>query len=106
MADHGNNGPCVIQTVFNVPFESVQELDPGHAMIIKKDGRFDISEIQKPLERKSCSFERIYFSRGSDAEIYQERKKLGRLVMPKVLEAIEYDTKNTVFSFIQTSNSL
>ncbi|MAO08778.1 MAG: amidophosphoribosyltransferase [Alteromonas sp.] len=90
----------VIQTVFNVPFESVQELDPGHAMIIKKDGRFDISEIQKPLERKSCSFERIYFSRGSDAEIYQERKKLGRLVMPKVLEAIEYDTKNTVFSFI------
>ena len=90
----------VIQTVFNVPFDTVKELEPGHALIIKKDGRFDISEIQEPLERRSCSFERIYFSRGSDAEIYQERKKLGHLVMPKVLEAIDYDTENTVFSFI------
>jgi len=90
----------VIQTVFNVSFDEVKELDPGHALIIKKDGRFEIPEIKKPLERKACSFERIYFSRGSDAEIYQERKELGRLVMPKVLEATNYDTDNTVYSFI------
>lgn len=90
----------VIQTVFNVPFNSIHELDPGHAAIIKKNGEFDIKLVKEPLPRKSCSFERIYFSRGSDAEIYQERKALGRLVMPKVLEAINYDTANTVFSFI------
>ncbi len=90
----------VIQTVFNVPFEAVKELDPGHAIIIKKSGQATIKEIIKPLERKACSFERIYFSRGSDAEIYQERKHLGKLLMPKVLDAIENDTKNTVFSFI------
>ncbi len=89
-----------IQTVFNVPFEEVKELDPGHAIIIKKDGSVNVSEILAPLERRSCSFERIYFSRGSDAEIYQERKTLGKLVMPKVLEAIDYDTENSVFSFI------
>ncbi|MCZ6594827.1 MAG: amidophosphoribosyltransferase [Bacteroidetes bacterium] len=90
----------VIQTVFNVPFEKVMELDPGHALIVKKDGTFKLSQILEPLERKSCSFERIYFSRGSDAEIYQERKELGKLVMPKVLESIDHDTENTVFSFI------
>ncbi|MEL6813144.1 MAG: amidophosphoribosyltransferase, partial [Bacteroidota bacterium] len=90
----------VIQTVFNVAFDAVKELDPGHALIVKKDGRTDISQILEPLERKSCSFERIYFSRGSDAEIYQERKDLGKLVMPKVLESINHDTENTVFSFI------
>ncbi|MDC8005235.1 amidophosphoribosyltransferase [Aureisphaera galaxeae] len=90
----------VIQTVFNVPFEAVRELDPGHALIVKKNGTSKISEIIEPLERKSCSFERIYFSRGSDAEIYQERKMLGKLVMPKVLEYIDHDTENTVFSFI------
>lgn len=89
-----------IQTVFNVPFESIHEIDPGNALIIKKDGSFETSEILAPLEQKSCSFERIYFSRGNDAEIYQERKKLGRLVMPKVLKAIDYDTENSVFSFI------
>jgi len=90
----------VIQTVFNVPFESVKELDPGHAIITKKSGTTKIKKILEPLERKACSFERIYFSRGSDAEIYQERKKLGRLLMPKVLEAIDNDTKNSVFSYI------
>ncbi len=90
----------VIQTVFNVPFEEIHELDPGHAAIIKKNGHFEIKKVKEPLERKSCSFERIYFSRGSDAEIYQERKELGRRVMPKVLQAINYDTANTVFSFI------
>ncbi|MBR9913679.1 MAG: amidophosphoribosyltransferase [Algicola sp.] len=90
----------VIQTVFNVKFEDVQELDPGHAIITKKSGEVFIEQIIEPLERKACSFERIYFSRGSDAEIYQERKNLGKLLMPKVLEAIDNDTKNTVFSYI------
>lgn len=90
----------VIQTVFNVPFENVNELDPGYAIIIKKSGDVRIKKILEPLERKSCSFERIYFSRGSDAEIYQERKKLGELLMPQVLNAIGNDTKNTVFSYI------
>ena len=90
----------VIQTVFNVDFDDVKELDPGHAIITKKSGVTHIEQILEPLERKACSFERIYFSRGSDAEIYQERKELGKLVVPKVLEAIDYDIKNTVFSFI------
>ena len=90
----------VIQTVFNVAFDSVKEVEPGTALLLKKDGSLSISQILDPVERKSCSFERIYFSRGSDAEIYQERKELGRLVMPKVLEAINYDTENSVFSFI------
>jgi amidophosphoribosyltransferase len=90
----------VIQTVFNVDFDEVKELDPGHALITKKSGEVSIKKILTPLERKACSFERIYFSRGSDAEIYQERKELGKLLMPKVLDAINNDTQNTVFSFI------
>ncbi len=90
----------VIQTVFNVKYEDVKELEPGHAIITKKSGKTVIKKILKPLERKACSFERIYFSRGSDAEIYKERKMLGRLLMPKVLEAINNDIKNTVFSYI------
>ncbi|WMI70394.1 amidophosphoribosyltransferase [Mangrovimonas sp. YM274] len=90
----------VIQTVFNVDFDKVVELDPGHAIITKKSGEVAIKKILEPLERKACSFERIYFSRGSDAEIYQERKNLGKLLMPKVLEAIDNDTKNSVFSYI------
>ena len=90
----------VIQTVFNVSFEDVEELDPGHALLLRKSGYLSVTKILEPLEKKSCSFERIYFSRGSDVEIYQERKELGRLVMPKVLEAINYDTENTIFSFI------
>ena len=90
----------VIQTVFNVAFEQIQELTPGHALIIKKSGETKLSRIHEPLPRKSCSFERIYFSRGGDAEIYRERKMLGRLVMPKVLESIGHDIDNTVFSFI------
>jgi len=90
----------VIQTVFNVDFDDVKELAPGHAIITKKSGKVFIEQILEPLERKACSFERIYFSRGSDAEIYQERKNLGKLLMPKVLEAIDNDTKNTVFSYI------
>jgi len=90
----------VIQTVFNVEFDDVKELEPGHAIITKTSGDVSIKQILQPLERKSCSFERIYFSRGSDAEIYQERKTLGKLLMPQVLKAIDNDTKNTVFSYI------
>ncbi len=90
----------VIQTVFNVKFEDVKELEPGHAIITKMSGEVSVKEILEPLERKACSFERIYFSRGSDAEIYKERKMLGRLLMPEVLKTIDHDTINTVFSFI------
>ncbi len=90
----------VIQTVFNVPFEKVRELQPGHAVIIKKNGHVTEEEIIVPVVKKACSFERIYFSRGSDAEIYLERKKLGKLVLPAVLQAIDNDTDNTVFSYI------
>jgi amidophosphoribosyltransferase len=90
----------VIQTVFNVPFEGVQELKPGNALIIKKNGTITEEEIIVPTVKKSCSFERIYFSRGSDAEIYQERKELGKLILPAVLESIDNDTDNTVFSYI------
>ena len=90
----------VIQTVFNVAFEKVQELEPGSAIIIKKNGNVSIQEVRTPLIKKACSFERIYFSRGSDAEIYNERKELGKLIFPSVLKAIENDTDNTVFSFI------
>ncbi len=89
-----------IQTVFNTNFESVKELDPGHALIIKKNGSLDISEILEPRERKACSFERIYFSRGNDQEIYNERKQLGRLLFNQIRHAIDDDLKNTVFSYI------
>jgi amidophosphoribosyltransferase len=90
----------VIQTVFNVAFDKVQELQPGNALIIKKNGAVTEEEIIVPTVKKACSFERIYFSRGSDAEIYQERKELGKLILPAVLEAIEDDTDNSVFSYI------
>jgi amidophosphoribosyltransferase len=90
----------VIQTVFNVPFEKVQEIDPGKALIIKKNGTVSMEEILPPAIKKACSFERIYFSRGSDAEIYQERKNLGKLILPAVLQSIDEDTDNTVFSYI------
>ena len=90
----------VIQTVFNVDFESVHELPPGSAIISKKNGETKITQILEPKERKACSFERIYFSRGSDAEIYQERKLLGKLIVPEVLKHVNHDIENTVFSFI------
>ncbi len=90
----------VIQTVFDVAFDDVKELEPGHAIITKKSGEVRIKKIIEPLERKACSFERIYFSRGSDSEIYQERKLLGKLIMPKVLKSINNDIKNSVFSYI------
>ena len=90
----------VIQTVFNVKIEDVQELERGHALIIKKNGKTSIEEVLAPREKKSCSFERIYFSRGSDASIYEERKNLGKLVFPKILKSIDSDISNTVFSYI------
>jgi amidophosphoribosyltransferase len=89
-----------IQTSFNVKYEDVHSLDPGHALIIKKDGDFDIKKVHEPKERKECSFERIYFSRGSDKEIYVERKKLGKYLVPKIMESVGHDFRNSVFSFI------
>jgi amidophosphoribosyltransferase len=90
----------VIQTAFNVPTEAVREIEPGHALIIKRDGTVSTPEVKKPGERKACSFERIYFSRGNDQDIYNERKELGRQLVPQILEAVEHDLDNTVTSFI------
>ena len=89
-----------IQTTFNVPFDKIHEVKPGHALVVKKDGRVKHDLVRDPGEKKSCSFERIYFSRGTDKEIYSERKKLGELLSQKILQAINYDFENTVFSFI------
>ena len=90
----------VIQTAFNVETAAVQELAPGHALIIKRDGSVSTPEVKQPGERKACSFERIYFSRGNDQDIYRERKELGRQLVPKILEAVEHDLDHTVTSFI------
>ena len=90
----------VIQTAFNLKVENIKELKPGYALIIKKNGTVTEELINKPLSPKKCSFERIYFSRGSDSSIYNERKALGRLIVDKVLAAIDYDFDNSVFSFI------
>lgn len=89
-----------IQTAMNVTLEKVKTLDPGTALVIKKNGDISFDKINPPLPRKECSFERIYFSRGSDADIYKERKKLGKYLVPKVLESVGQDFKNTVFSYI------
>ena len=89
-----------IQTVFNVAFENIHELPPGCALLTKKSGAVKLSQIQQAVAPKSCSFERIYFSRGGDAEIYKERKKLGRLLFPQIQKSIDNDLENTVFSFI------
>ena len=90
----------VIQTVFNTTYEEIKELDAGHSIIIKKSGKVSVRKIIEPKERKACSFERIYFSRGSDKEIYKERKKLGELLFPEINKAIGGDLVNTVFSYI------
>jgi len=90
----------VIQTAFNLREDQIKELKPGHALIMKKSGLVSEVEINAPLEPKSCSFERIYFSRGSDIEIYRERKQLGKNIVPQVLKTIDYDLDNSVFSFI------
>ncbi len=89
-----------IKTAFNANYDDIKEIEPGHAFIIEKDGEYGQFEILKQLEKKPCSFERIYFSRGSDPEIYRERKMLGKLITSQVLDAIGHDIENTVFSYI------
>jgi amidophosphoribosyltransferase len=89
-----------IQTAFNIPLELVKEIKPGHALIIKKNGQVSEELFREPEVQKSCSFERIYFSRGSDADIYRERKQLGLFLCPQIFNEINYDLKNTVFSYI------
>ncbi|HXH98921.1 MAG TPA: hypothetical protein VNI52_01545 [Sphingobacteriaceae bacterium] len=89
-----------IQTAFNIPIGEIKEIKPGHALIVKKDGTISEEEFRQPETQKSCSFERIYFSRGSDASIYRERKMLGKLLCPQILRAVNHDFKNTVFSYI------
>lgn len=89
-----------IKTAFGCEYSEIKEIKPGHALIINKDGSYGEKQFIEPLERKSCSFERIYFSRGTDPDIYNERKKLGELLVPQVLKAIGSDLKNTVFSYI------
>lgn len=90
----------VIQTAFKASYEDIIELKPGHALIVKKNAETSVEQIREPLERKACSFERIYFSRGSDVTIYQERKNLGKRVVPRILDFIDHDLRNSVFSFI------
>ena len=90
----------VIQTVFNIPYKNIKELDPGSAIVIKKSGSVFFKEVLEKKIQKSCSFERIYFSRGSDLEIYKERKSLGRFLLPQTLDLISQDFTNTVFSYI------
>jgi amidophosphoribosyltransferase len=90
----------VIQTTFNIPFDSLHEVKPGHALIIRKNGQVSEELINTPAPRKSCSFERIYFSRGTDKEIYQERKQLGRLLVKGIMREVDHDLRNTVFSYI------
>lgn len=94
----------VIQTALNVPFDEIKELNPGQAIIIRKDASVEFEQILEPLPLKACSFERVYFSRGNDAEIYQERKDLGKLIFPEVLKEIENDTDNSVFSYIPNTS--
>ncbi|TWR23828.1 amidophosphoribosyltransferase [Mucilaginibacter achroorhodeus] len=89
-----------LQTAFNIPVEAIKEIKPGHALIVKKNGVVTEDQFSEPKEKKSCSFERIYFSRGSDSSIYRERKQLGRLLCPQILDVVNNDVKNTVFSYI------
>ena len=85
---------------FNIPVDNIKEIEPGHAIVVKKDGSYDTVLVKQKLDRKACSFERIYFSRGNDQDIYQERMSLGKRLCPTILRAINNDLKNTVFSFI------
>lgn len=94
-----------IQTAFDVKVENIHEIKPGHAIIIKKNGYFSEVEFKKPTERKACSFERIYFSRGTDASIYQERKMLGKLLVAQILTEINHNLTETVFSYIPNTAS-
>lgn len=90
----------VIQTALNVSAESVKELQPGQAILLSKEGKMRLVQINRPKEKKACSFERIYFSRGSDVDIYKERKLLGNKLVKPILKAVDYDVEHTVFSFI------
>ena len=89
-----------MQTAFNIEVDNIKEITPGCALVIKKSGAWSVQKVREPLEKKSCSFERIYFSRGTDQDIYNERKELGRRIVPSVLQAVNFDLANTVFSFI------
>jgi amidophosphoribosyltransferase len=89
-----------IQTAFNIPLDDIKEVKPGHALIVKQNGRITEDKFSEPKEKKACSFERIYFSRGSDSAIYRERKQLGRLLCPQILDAVDSNIKDTVFSYI------
>jgi len=89
-----------IKSAFNINFKEIKEIKPGHALVVNKDGSYSEEEILPAREKKSCSFERIYFSRGTDPDIYQERKNLGKALIPQILKAIDFDLKNTVFSYI------
>jgi amidophosphoribosyltransferase len=89
-----------IKTAFNVNFDDIKEVKPGYALIVNKNGDVTEEKIVDPVEKKSCSFERIYFSRGTDPDIYRERKDLGRLLVPQILRSINFDVKNAVFSYI------
>jgi amidophosphoribosyltransferase len=89
-----------IKTAFNIEYNQIDEVKPGHALIIAKNGEYSQKQIVNIGDKKSCSFERIYFSRGNDPDIYKERKKLGLYLVPQVLKAINFDLKNTVFSYI------
>ena len=89
-----------IQSAFNVPLDQVKEIPAGCAYVVKKDGSSSMKEIKPPAALTPCSFERIYFSRGNDASIYQERQDLGKNIVPRVLKEVNYDLENTVFSFI------
>ena len=90
----------MIQTAFNVHAEDVKELKPGEAVLISKAGEFRTAQIMEPKKNEACSFERIYFSRGSDKDIYQERKRLGENLVPAILKSIDNDLNHSVFSFI------
>ncbi len=94
----------VIQTVMNVKYDEIHEVKPGEALIVKRDGNVSTQMVRVPHKRKSCSFERIYFSRGSDKDIYHERKELGRLLAPTILKAVNYDIDKTVFSYIPNTS--
>lgn len=94
----------VIQTVMNATKQEVHELPPGQAIVVRKNGHISLEEIREPFEKRACSFERIYFSRGGDEDIYRERKKLGELLTPAILDSIDHDLENTVFSYIPNTS--
>ena len=93
-----------IKTSFDCQYSEIKELDPGHALIIDLDGNFTVEKIITPGEKKSCSFERIYFSRGNDPDIYKERKKLGSLLVPQILKSINFNLKDAIFSYVPNTS--